>query len=659
MPGEPEASGDLPFHQLSAVSLQALSRGEGGASVVAEILAAERSRRLLLLRALDEGMSKGADASDAEGLSAGAGSSEGGPPQAPGTAISHQDAWSLLERVQRQAPEVFEDVLMSPPTGRWVSLALHQMRGKFSDDAPLWVVLGHLSALAAAAAARAGLDFAIAVPVRRGLVQLPTLGCAVLPVREQWSVARIEARQGTLRITGEYGEVLVPRDAEAKANVPDWHPVRRVVLESGDRPKHLTLEELDPYRTFPRPSEPRLLSAAEAGTWEGMLADAWKILLRDEPESAEAMRYGLLAMVPASTRERFRPYSGTAGDAFGGVTASRPDDAAQLAATLVHEFQHTKLGGLIHLQPLVRFQPAQDPEELFYAPWRDDPRPLRGLLQGIYAFVGVTRFWRVHRYAADAGQVPSAHFEFALWRTQVWSTLNLVRGHERLTPLGRYVIEGLRERSAQWLADPVPDAELALAREAVADHRARWRAYHLRPPAAAVEDAVRAWQRGDAQAPAGLAAEPELVPDSEVPFLDSAAVLARYRLSEPDGAWRHIATQDSGVAGGVEGASAADVLLACDDRAGARDALVAELSGKGASVAAWAGLGRALAGEGQAHRAASRLLLRFPERARAVHEAVEAVTGQAPDPVRLAAWLGQGEATERQGLSGGSGPDRP
>lgn len=632
MPGESSALAELPFHRLSAVSLQSLARGEGGADTIAEILTAERSRRLLLLRALDEGVSED------EGLS------EDGPPQASGTALSHRDAWSLLERVQRQAPGVFEDILMSPSTGMWVSRALRQMRGKSAEDAPLWVVLGHLSALAAAAGARAGLDFSLAVPARRGLVSLPTLGCAVLPVREPWSVAQVEARQGELRISGGGGQVLVPRDAEA--NSPDWHAVRHVVLESGVRPKRLPLDELDPYRTFPRPSEPRLLSAAEAEAWEGMLAEAWEILLRDEPESAEGMRQGLLSLVPTPARERFRPHSETAGDAFGGVTASCPDDVPQLAATLVHEFQHTKLGGLIHLQPLINApaaQATQSPEELFYAPWRDDPRPLSGLLQGIYAFTGVTRFWRTHRYVAGAAQASSAHFEFALWRTQVWSTLNLVRGHEQLTPLGRHVIEGLREQCAQWLADPVPDAEAELAREAAADHRARWRAHHLRPPAAAVEEAVRAWRRGDDRAPADLAAEPELVPDSEVRFLDSAAVLVRHRLSDSDGAWRHAAAQGSGEAAGVEGATAADVLLACDDRAGARAAFVAQLSGKGAPVAAWAGLGRALAGEGQTRNTASRLLLGFPERARAVHEAVEAAQGRAPDPVRLAEWLGRGE----------------
>ncbi|MBG0564890.1 aKG-HExxH-type peptide beta-hydroxylase [Actinoplanes aureus] len=35
----------------------------------------------------------------------------------------------------------------------------------------------------------------------------------------------------------------------------------------------------------------------------------------------------------------------------------------------------------------------------YYALWRDDPCPLNGLLQGVYAFVGITDFWWVRRKA--------------------------------------------------------------------------------------------------------------------------------------------------------------------------------------------------------------------------------------------------------------------
>lgn len=612
MAGRPTGSVELPFHQLSAAGFQALARGEGGRAVVVELLAAERSRRMLLLRALYDGLS-----------------GNGSPPPKGAAAMSYREAWSLLERAQRAAPDVFEDILMSPHTGMWLSLALRQLRGASVEDAPLWAVAGHLSALAASAGARAGLEFSIAVPVRRGVAFLPTLGCAELAVTEPWSTAQVTARDGELRIVGERGAVVVGPGREESA--PGWRAVRRLALGAAERQKTLALEEFDPYRTFPQPSEPLLLSAADARTWQGMLADAWELLLRDEPESADAMRVGLMSVTPTPARERFRPHSVTAGDAFGGVMASRPDDAAQLAATLVHEFQHIKLGSLMRLRPLNLNGPGVA-DELFYAPWRDDPRPLGGLFQGIYAFAGVARFWRSHRHSADAAQAALAHFEFALWRTQVSSTVNRVCTHERLTPLGRRVLDALRERCAEWTDEAVPAAELELAQEVAADHRARWRAHHLRPPAAAVDEAVRAWLRQDDRPVPGLAGEPVLVPDSEARFLDTAAVLARHRLSGAG------AGADARVA---EGAEEADVLLARDDRAGARDAYAARLSEKGAPFGAWAGLGRALAGE-EAHRGASWLLRNHPERACAVQGALENATGQGADPVRLAAWLARG-----------------
>ncbi|MEU3027056.1 HEXXH motif domain-containing protein [Streptomyces incarnatus] len=599
----------LPYHRLSAAGVRALASGEGDGAVMAELLRAERSRRLLLLRALRNGASPkdtGPDGTDA-----------------------FAQGWELLERAQRHAPEVCEDLLMSPNTGMWVSLAVRRIRGRVYEDAPHWVVMGHLAALAAAAAARAGLDFGITVPVRRGLVPLPTLGCAVLPDPGPWGTARVTGRTGRVRVTGAGGAVEVPADPDRRA--PDWIPVRRTTLGAGERTKTLVLEELDPYRTFPHPSEPSLLPPAEAAYWEASLAEAWEVLLRDDPESAEAMRRGLLSVAPTPVRERFRPHSSTAGDAFGGVTASRPDDVAQLAATLVHEFQHTKLGGLMHLEPLIEPSAAPEtPETLLYAPWRDDPRPLGGLLQGIYAFFGVTRFWRAHRNSADPGYAPLAHFEFALWRGQVWAALNAVGGHERLTPLGRYVVERLTERCAAWMTEEVPATPLRLAEEAAADHRARWRAHHLRPPAKAVEEAVRAWQRSAEEPPSALAAEPLLVPDEGVRFSDSTAVLARHHLGDPGGAWRR--------PGGVDGADPAEVRLLHGAYAEARAAFADRLSAEGAPVSAWAGLGRALAAD-PAHRAAAGLLRHHPERARAVQDALAARTGRRADPVRLAAWL--------------------
>lgn len=456
------AESSLPHHHLPPDRVVELLHGEGGPAVVDLLLRAEHSRRLLLLRILDD-------------------TTDLGP------------AWELLSEAQRLAPSVVDTLFTYPQTGMWLATALRRLRGAgHLDEPPLWVVLSHISALAAAAALRAELDFAIEVPVWQGFAPLPTLGSAQLPVSERWSMATVRAESGhaVVEASGTTVALPLPRDSPA----PGWHPVRRLAVGPSERQLEVTLEDVDPFRTYPQPTGPHPLSEEAVGQWREVLKQAWEVLSREQPDSAEAMRRGVFSLTPTPATERFRPRSVTAGDAFGGIEASEPDDAVQLAVTLVHEFQHTKLGGLLHLTPLVSDSTDQS-TELWYAPWRDDPRPLAGLLQGIYAFVGITGFWRTHR-TADTGQTAMAHFEFALWREHVMTAMDQVHRHPHLTPLGAALLDTLRNRCAGWLKEPVPEEQRALAGLCAADHAARWRAHHLRPSPSAVAETVRAWLSG-------------------------------------------------------------------------------------------------------------------------------------------------------------------
>ncbi|WP_432042875.1 HEXXH motif domain-containing protein [Streptomyces cadmiisoli] len=604
------AEPSLPHHRLLPAPLAELARGEGGPGTVDLLLAAERSRRLLLLRMLD-------DATDL------------GP------------AWDLLSAAQRSAPAVVDELLLYPQTGMWLATALRRLHGTIPpDEPPLSHVLGHIGALAAAAALRAELDFTIDVPVRHGRATLPTLGCALLPVTAPWTTATVRATAGEAVVETPRHTVALPRPLDAAG--PGWHPLRRLAVGPPERRLELALDDVDPYRTYPQPTEARPLPEEAAAQWRQVLEEAWAVLLREQPGTAEAMRRGVLSLSPTPARERFRPRSVTSGDAFGGIQVSEPDDAVQFAVTLVHEFQHTKLGGLLHLTPLLA-RTTGPAAPLWYAPWRDDPRPIEGLLQGIYAFMGITGFWREHREtAADRRAAKVAHFEFALWREHVARALEQVHRHPRLTPLGATLLRTLRDRCALWLAEPVPDEPLSLARRCADDHMARWRAHHLRPAAPAVDEAVRAWRAGASGPPASLAAEPEMVPDPSARWLDSLALLVRHRLSGTDDDRRSPEDPEKAAAR-VTGALAGDAMLAAGDAGAARHAYVTHLAVEPSRAGTWAGLGRALALTG-GHPAAAGILCHHPERARAVHEAVSRTTGSAPDPIRLATWLGSSPA---------------
>ncbi|MET7450781.1 HEXXH motif domain-containing protein [Streptomyces sp. NPDC005574] len=604
MPAEPM----LPYHRLTPGSLTGLTRGEGDPDAVALLLSAERSRRLLLLRMLDD-------------------ATELGP------------AWDLLSEAQHRAPAVVDELLTYPQTGMWLATALRGLRAApVPGEPPLWVVLGHFSALAAVAGLRAEIDSTVEVPVRHGRVVLPTLGCAVVPAAEPWTTATVRAEGGRAVIEAAGATVAVPRTPGAAA--PGWHPLRRLVVGPAPRQLEVALDDVDPYRTYPQPTEPRPLPEEDVTRWRELLDRAWDVLLREQPGTAEAVRRGVLSLTPTPARERFRPRSVTSGDAFGGIEASEPDDAVQLAVTLVHEFQHTKLGGLLHLTPLLTDDTGA-PGELWYAPWRDDPRPLEGLLQGIYAFVGITRFWHTHRESPGA-HTAMADFEFALWRIHVSRAIEQVHRHPRLTPLGAALLETLRGRCAEWLAEPVPEEPLALARLCADNHAARWRAHHLRPPASAVDETVRAWLAGAGGPPSSPAAAPDTVPDASARRLDSLAMLVRHDIARRDGD-RHPPEDPEKAAAQVTGALAADALLAGGDPAAARSAYLTHLMTDPAPPGAWPGLGQALGTTGWEAPEAARLLSDRPEQVRAVHESLRRATGTPPDPVRLATWLAGGQ----------------
>nr|WP_245589427.1 HEXXH motif-containing putative peptide modification protein [Amycolatopsis balhimycina] len=95
-----------------------------------------------------------------------------------------------------------------------------------------------------------------------------------------------------------------------------------------------------------------------------------------------------------------------------------------------------------------------DSRERLYAPWREAPRPIDGVLHGIYAFFGVAAFWRALSAAEPAHEL--AAFEFALWRTAVWRTLRAVYDDESLTSTGRRFLDGIAAKLAPWQKEPVP-----------------------------------------------------------------------------------------------------------------------------------------------------------------------------------------------------------
>lgn len=520
----------------------------------------------------------------------------------PTAAATLREHYDLLAAAERTAPDAVAAVLRFPHVGAW---AAQSMRRLSRDPGSAAAGLGYLGAIAASAAIRAGHACSVSLRLADGALTLPGLGRAVLPGTRA-TVTVSGPAEATIAADGQV--ITIPPDPGA--DVPGWQAAR--VLAMGDRT--LFLDDLDPHRSYEPYPLPGRLGDRDVAHWQRALDEAWRLLASYHPGYAAALRSGLRSLVPIGQRADDRNVSATSGDAFGAVAASIPSDGVSLAVALMHEFQHAKLCAVNDLEPLASRQARQ----LFYAPWRPDPRPAGALLHGIFAHMAVADFWRLHRHVATGEESMLAHVEFARWLQQTHYAAGLLDGHDALTAAGRHLLSQVMARLTAWLEEPVPAPARKLAEETAADHLSCWRLRNLEPEPGDVERLARAWdagQPGRGVVRTRMRAEP-LTADRNV-----RPDLLYLRLRDPARFDRD----------GTVSADAPDAAYVRGDHAAAARGYLAELRADPARLHAWTGLGIATGTHGA--------LTRCPEVAYALQDRIARGRELLPDPLRLARWL--------------------
>ncbi|MEU5694675.1 HEXXH motif-containing putative peptide modification protein [Actinosynnema sp. NPDC020468] len=325
------------------------------------------------------------------------------------------EAFGLLRRVGAVAPWAVERVFDHPAVGAWATrVALGLRDGGGGGEG--------LAFVAAAAAVRAGVACEVGFPDVEVFV-LPSLGVAPGGPGDLTVVPYPEI---------DLGGVVLQVDQWVQGGVPVDLPVAAEV---------------------------------DLETWRAVLGAAWGVLARDRAGVAAEFAAAVSVVTPMPSVVGGTT-SATVSDAVGCVFLASTGDAEVLAVVLAHETQHTKLAALMDLFPLVR-----DTSELFYAPWRDDPRPAVGLLHGTYAHLGVAGFWR-----GRGGE--RALVEYARWRGAALTGAEALLGAGVLTEVGREFVEGMASVLRGWCGEELPGWAVAAAVEKAREHRDRWRVAH-------------------------------------------------------------------------------------------------------------------------------------------------------------------------------------
>ena len=396
-----------------------------------------------------------------------------------GRAAGMRDGYDALAAVQRLAPGAVADVLGGPQVGAWAAWCLRRLRnGEADDGTPLWVHLAHLGSVAASAAIRSGASLKVRVPAHAGVVTLPSVGRAVVPRADGWVLVECAVDAG--------GVVL---DDEVPAR---WTPVRSLRAEAGGATLEVQLDDLDPYwRVFGLPIRSRL-GDEEVERWRDCLARTWDILADRHPHRLDTMAAAVRCLIPVGQAGRLGRVSASSADAPGAVALTEPANATRLAATLIHESQHYRLSALHDLRPLYDRSPR-----LLYSPWRNDPRPLSGVVHGIQAFLGVADFWL--REPSD----PIVNLEYTRHAGQLRLAIDVLAGAEGLTSFGRALTDSLR-RTIDALPTGVGVPEVRrLADDLVAEHQAGWRLRNVVPNDDDLHALMSEWQTGGPLRPPG------------------------------------------------------------------------------------------------------------------------------------------------------------
>lgn len=573
----------------------ALADGAGDSAVVRQLREAQLSKHLMLLHVVADA------ATGIDPLSR--------------AAAAFRAGYQLLVEAQAADPAIVAWLLGLPHIGSWAHDCLASLDSGSSPD------FGYLAAVAAAAAVRAGVPFELDVPARDGHVPLPGLGCLQVSSRDEWITLSSDGER--LRV-GEHIDVacaaLRPDDGSGNA-VPRWHGTPLVRSVANGQTWDVLLETCDRY--LDRYMLPMLavMTEAEVNDWRQRIQAAWDLLVRHHEWAAGPIAEGVQVIVPLQSRSDLD--SATSPAAFGAIATSLPPSTVSMAETLVHEFQHIKLCGLMDMLPLV--EPGG---ERGYAPWREDPRPMGGILQGVYAFTGIVRFWDAQRHVeTEPDDILRASVLYERWRLAIELVTGSLLDKGFLTPTGVRFVTAPREWGEHRESGPVPAEATEIAREVALDDWLTWQLRHTALDTAGMADLADAYQRGE---PLGAGALPRAWIEDNTRRVDSIirSRLLNMRYREPR-RYRQLSAAE------VPKLGVADALLLRGDADAAAAAYRAGLAAE-PDPAAWIGLALAI------HRLpsqpsrpvfAAHLPLLFEMHACLASRDIRA------DPLELAAWF--------------------
>lgn len=181
--------------------------------------------------------------------------------------------------------------------------------------------------------------------------------------------------------------------------------------------------------------------------WLSTLEEAWYWIEECSTLLASEILMGIKSLVPVYSHAHDVHISETFRAIPGVVILSWMSNTSVIVEALVHEYHHHKLNALLNLDPIIAEGTF---EEIYYSPWRNDPRPLDGILQGIYVFQAVLDFWDKF-LQADIPVLQENRLKKRVYKLkkQLETALKTLKNNASFSSIGEALIESVEENINQ------------------------------------------------------------------------------------------------------------------------------------------------------------------------------------------------------------------
>ncbi len=208
--------------------------------------------------------------------------------------------------------------------------------------------------------------------------------------------------------------------------------------------------------------------------WLDSLNEACELISACHPTIYEEISRYVRVLIPIVPPDPTTSVSSSSPIALGLLWMSLNADIPTIAETIVHEYHHQKLNALLLVEPVIA---GPTKEAIFYSPWRNDPRPLLGILHGAFAFGGVLDFYR--RLAVCKNPTISREQvgeRLHLLRNQVLNALDTLRDRADFTSIGQGLYAAMRRHAQDVPQYPISLSAKHRVEERLTEHWQRWSA---------------------------------------------------------------------------------------------------------------------------------------------------------------------------------------